>query len=140
MTVATTIPAPAPTDTDETRDALRARADRGLALFEKCGSEIVRTGPFTYLVPGSGGRSYAVDYRAETCECKDFEHAGLGACKHLYAVGATRAARRSSTAESLRLLEERFRSEIMDEDERCELRERIVRARRFASLPPAGRL
>ncbi len=138
MTVATTIPASAATSTDETRAALRARADRGLALFEKRGSEIVRTGPFTYLVPGSGPAPYAVDYAAETCGCKDFEHAGLWACKHLFAVGASRAARRSRTAEGLRLLEERFRSEIMDEDERCELRDRIVRARRFAGLPSSG--
>ena len=51
MTVATTIPAPTAPDTDETRAALRARALRGLELYEARGSEIVRTGPWTYTVP-----------------------------------------------------------------------------------------
>jgi len=90
MTVATSVPNTA--DTDETRAALRARAFRGLELHEARGSEIVRTGPFTYLVPGSG-RPYAVNYSRETCECRDYEHAGLGCCKHLFAVGIHRAAR-----------------------------------------------
>ena len=95
MTVATTIPAPTAPDTDETRAALRARALRGRELHEARGSEIVRTGPFTYLVPGSG-RPYAVNYSRETCECRDYEHAGLGCCKHLFAVGIHSAARRSA--------------------------------------------
>ncbi len=131
MTVTTSVPkAPRP-DTDETRAALRARAFRGLELHEARGSEIVRTGPFTYLVPGSG-RFYAINYSRETCECKDFEHAGYGCCKHLFAVGIHRAARRSATADSLAALEEAYAHEIADPDERCEMRERIVRARRLA--------
>ncbi len=133
MTVATTIPTPNTADTDETRAALRARAFRGLELHEARGSEIVRTGPFTYLVPGVG-RSYAVNYKTETCECPDFEHSGLECCKHLFAVGIHRAARRSSTAAGLAALEEAYAHEIADPDERCEMRERIVRARRLAGL------
>ena len=131
MTVATSVPNTA--DTDETRAALRARAFRGLELHEARGSEIVRTGPFTYLVPGSG-RPYAVNYSRETCECRDYEHACLGCCKHLFAVGIHRAARRSATADSLAALEEAYAHEIADPDERCEMRERIVRARRLAGL------
>ena len=88
-------------DTDETRAALRARAARGLELYEARGAEIVRTAPFCYLVPGSRGRSYAVNYRRETCDCPDFEHAGLGACKHLFSVGALRASRRTAAAAGL---------------------------------------
>jgi len=122
MTVANTIPAPNTADTDETRAALRARAFRGLELHEARGSEIVRTGPHTYLVPGSGGRSYAVNYKTETCDCPDFEHAGYGCCKHLFAVGIHRAARRSSRAAGLAVLEETYR------------RERLARARRLAGL------
>ena len=59
MTVANTIPAPNTADTDETRAALRTRAFRGFELHEARGSEIVRTGPFTYLVPScsEGSRS-----------------------------------------------------------------------------------
>jgi len=131
MTVTTSVPNA--TDTDETRAALRARAFRGLELHEARGSEIVRTGPFTYLVPGDR-RFYAVNYSRETCECPDFEHAGYGCCKHLFAVGIHRAARRSVTAAGLAVLEETYAHEIADPDERCEMRERIVRARRFAGL------
>ena len=131
MTVTTSVPNA--TDTDETRAALRARAFRGLELHEARGSEIVRTGPHTYLVPGVG-RPYAVNYKTETCECPDFEHAGYGCCKHLFAVGIHRAARRSVTAAGLAVLEETYAHEIADPDERCEMRERIVRARRFAGL------
>ncbi len=125
--------APTAPDTDETREALRTRALRGLELHEARGSEIVRTGPFTYLVPGSG-RPYAVNYSRETCECRDYEHAGLGCCKHLFAVGIHRAARRSATADSLAALEEAYAHEIADPDERLEMRERLARARRLAGL------
>ncbi len=97
MTVTRSVPNATTTDTDETRAALRARAFRGFELHEARGSEIVRTGPFTYLVPGDR-RFYAVNYSRETCECPDFEHAGYGCCKHLFAVGIHRAARRSATA------------------------------------------
>ncbi len=134
MTVTETIPAPNTADTDETRAALRARAFRGFGLHEARGSEIVRTGPHTYLVPGSGGRFYAVNYKTETCDCPDFEHSGLGCCKHLFAVGIHRAARRSSTAAGLAALEDAFRHELADPDEREEMRERIVRTRRLAGL------
>ncbi len=133
MTVTRSVPNATTTDTDETRAALRARAFRGFELHEARGSEIVRTGPFTYLVPVSG-RPYAVNYSRETCECRDYEHAGLGCCKHLFAVGIHRAARRSATADSLAALEEAYAHEMADPDERCEMRERIVRARRLAGL------
>lgn len=129
MTVTTSVPAP---DTAED-DALRARAFRGFDLFEARGSEIVRTGPFTYLVPGSKC-FYAVNYKAETCECLDFEHAGFEACKHLFAVGCLRASRRSTTAASLAALEDMARHEDLDSEERLELLDDLVRARRLAGL------
>ena len=133
----TTIPAPAPLDNDETAAALRKRAARGLELFEARGSEIRRTSPNTYLVPGHDPRGgYVVNYSRETCECRDFEFSGLGACKHLFAVGALRAARRSEAADYLAGLEDRARNEDMDPDERLELLDRIRRGRRF--LSPVG--
>ncbi len=131
---ANTIPAPAPTDEAA---ALRKRADRGLALFESRGDEIRKTSPNTYLVPGSDPRGgYVVNYSRETCECRDFEHSGLGVCKHLFAVGALRAARRRSATEHLAGLEDRAANEDMDPDERAELLDRIRRGRRFIS--PVG--
>ncbi len=134
MTVDLTIPTTRPADTTEA-DALRLRAARGFELFEARGHETVRTGPYRYIVPASkAGEFYAVDYSREVCECPDYEHAGLGACKHLFAVGALRASRRSSTADSLAALEDAYRHEIADDDERCEMRERIVRTRRLAGI------
>ncbi len=136
MIVDLTIPAPAERGTDETREAIAARMGRGFELFESRGSEIVRTSPNHYLVPGSrpnGG--YAVDYKNETCECRDFEFAGLGVCKHLAAVGCLRAARRADAADYLADLEDRAAHEDMDPDERGELLDRIRRGRRF--LTPA---
>lgn len=129
-----TIPAPAPTDEAA---ALRKRADRGLELFEDRGHEIRRTSPNTYLVPGSDPRGgYVVNYSRETCECRDYEFSGLGVCKHLFAVGALRAARRRSAVDHLAALEDRAASEAMDPDERLELLGRIARGRRF--LAPVG--
>ena len=85
MTVGTTIPGAGRGDTREIR-ALRLYQDRG--------AEIVRTGPWTYLVPScSGAGSWAVNYRSESCDCPDFEHR-RDACKHVYAVGIHRAKRR----------------------------------------------
>ena len=131
-----TIPAPAPTTTDEAA-ALRKRADRGLALFENRGDQIRKTSANTYLVPGSDPRGgYVVNYTRETCECRDFEHSGLGVCKHLFVVGALRAARRRSAVEHLARLEDEARNADMDPSDRLELLDRIARGRRF--LAPVG--
>ena len=46
-----------------------------------------------YLVPSSGEYPYTVDYASETCTCPDHTRREV-ACKHLYAVGISRAARR----------------------------------------------
>ena len=71
------------------------REVRALALYRERGAEIVRTGPWTYLVPScSGGEPYAVNYRRETCDCSDAtRHPDLN-CKHVYVVGIHRAKRR----------------------------------------------
>ena len=131
-----TIPNTTTTATDEAA-ALRKRADRGLALFENRGDQIRKTSASTYLVPGSDPRDgYVVNYARETCECRDFEHSGLGVCKHLFAVGALRAARRRSAVEHLAALEDQVRNEDLDPDERGELLDRIRRGRRF--LSPVG--
>ncbi len=85
-----------------TTSAGDTREVRALALYRERGAEIVRTGPFTYLVPScTGGEPYAVDYRAETCDCPDFTIPRRGRelgtpCKHVYAVGIHRAKRRAA--------------------------------------------
>ena len=86
MTVTTSVPkAPRP----DTREL------RALALYRTRGAEIVRTGPWTYTVPSCTGAGFwAVNYRAESCDCPDFLRRGV-ACKHVYAVGIRRAKRRA---------------------------------------------
>ena len=122
----TTVAHPRPLDT---------REERALALYRERGTEIVRTGPHTYLVPSCSGRgSYAVDYASETCDCPDFTIPRPGRepgepCKHVYAVGIRRAKRRGTTARRLAALEELYRHEILSDEERCELRDRILRIR-----------
>ena len=50
---------------------------RAFELFRARGHEIVRTGPWTYLVPScTGTGSWAVNYKRETCDCPDFERRG----------------------------------------------------------------
>ena len=72
-----------------------ARALRALALYRERGAEIERTGPWTYLVPScTGGGSWAVNYRRETCDCPDALRNPAISCKHLLAVGILRAKRR----------------------------------------------
>ena len=79
------------------------RENRALALYRARGVEIVRTGPWTYLVPScTGTGSWAVNYRRETCDCPDFLNARPGRpagepCKHVYAVGIHRAKRRGES-------------------------------------------
>ncbi len=88
MTVTTSVPETTGTDSPE-----QVRALRGLRLFEERGHEIERLPGDVYLVPGSGDRTYTVDYAAETCTCPDHTRREI-ACKHLYAVGISRATRR----------------------------------------------
>jgi len=108
---------------------------RALALYRERGAEIVRTGPHTYLVPScSGGEPYAVDYAEETCECPDFTIPRPGRepgepCKHVYAVGIHRAKRRGTTVRKLAALEETYRHELRDAEDRGEIYDRIVKLR-----------
>ena len=70
---------------------------RALALVQARGHEIVRTCPWTYLVPSmSGSDPYAVNYRRETCDCLDHDYRGV-LCAHVYAVGIARAKRRGES-------------------------------------------
>ena len=88
MTVDTTIPAPKLAGT---------RERRALRLYEERGREILRTGPWTYLVPScSGSEPWAVNYKAERCDCPDHEHRGV-TCVHIFAVGIHRAKRRGES-------------------------------------------
>ena len=84
----TSVPPRPPGDTRELR---------ALALVQAHGQEIVRTGPWTYLVPSmSGGEPHAVNYRTEVCDCRDHGYRGV-LCAHVYAVGIHRAKRRGES-------------------------------------------
>jgi hypothetical protein len=110
------------------------RAERALELYHERGRDIERESTYVYLVPSCTGEGmYRVHYGEETCECPDYEIRGE-VCKHILAVGVLRAKRRGATARSLADLEERYRHELMDDEERCELRDRVLRLRRRLRL------
>lgn len=119
-----TIAHPAPQPTTD-------RAQRALELYRTRGREIVRLSGNVYRVPSSDGRrSYDVLYgEREECPCPDFEFHG-GPCKHLMAVGILNAKRRGATLRSLDALEDRLRHGLMPDEERQELRDRVLAIRR----------
>jgi hypothetical protein len=102
---------------------------RALELYHERGRDIERVSPDVYLVPSCTGEGvYRVDYAAESCSCPDHEIRGV-VCKHVLAVGILRAKRRGATLRSLTALEEQLSHELMDDEERQELRDRILRLR-----------
>jgi uncharacterized Zn finger protein len=133
------------------------RETRALELYENRGHLIRSIASDTYEVPSCGmqGRRYTVRYggRArEACTCKDFEFGHI--CKHLLAVGIMHAARRGGVREvrtlevvagdpfkaasrnraQLRYLEDRLRHELLDDEQRQELRDRVLALRRRLGL------
>jgi hypothetical protein len=109
-----------------------ARAERALALYRHHGREITRLSENVYRVPSQDGlRSYDVLYgEREECPCPDFEFNHGRACKHILAVGILNAKRRGATLRSLSALEDQLAHELMDNEERQELRDRVLRLRR----------
>jgi uncharacterized Zn finger protein len=112
------------------------RETRALDLYRHHGRDIERVAPDVYLVPsGSSEGTYRVDYAAESCSCPDHAHHPERACKHILAVGILNAKRRGATVRALARLEERLIHELMDDEERQELRDRVLRLRREIGLP-----
>jgi predicted nucleic acid-binding Zn finger protein len=111
------------------------RAERALRLFEEHGSEIERIASEAdvYFVPSearTGSSCYRVDYENETCSCPDFAFGHGRACKHILAVGILNAKRRGASVRALAALEEDLAHELLDDEERQELRDRIICLRR----------
>jgi hypothetical protein len=123
----TTVAHPAPPTTTN----LNARAERALRLFEERGHEIERIAPDVYRVPSQHLRcTYTVEYGVrENCSCPDHEYRGVN-CVHILTVGISVAKRRGTTARRLAALEERLAHELMGDEERQELRDRVLRAKR----------
>jgi hypothetical protein len=110
------------------------RETRALELYRTHGRDIERISPDVYLVPScSGEGTYHVDYGAESCSCPDHEIRGE-VCKHILCIGVLRAKRRGATVRALAALEESYRHELMDEEQRQELRDRVLRLRRRRGL------
>ena len=137
---------------EEVAQAIRERTTRGLLLFNS-GPDYAHLEGDLWAVRASQGGFWHVDLAEESCSCPDYEHrAGpLGiACKHVYALAIAHAARRRGVREihttrvvagdpfkaasrnlaQLRHLEDRLRHELLDDDERQELRDRVLRLRR----------
>jgi hypothetical protein len=118
------------------QSSANARAERALELYRHHGRKITRLSENVYRVPSQDGRrSYDVLYgEREECVCPDFEfHGGSFACKHILAVGILRAKRRGATLRSLSGLEDQLSHELMPDEERQELRDRVLRLRRRLS-------
>jgi hypothetical protein len=108
---------------------------RALELYRTRRHDIERISPHVYLVPSCSGEGfYAVTYggEAESCECKDFEFGHV--CKHLFAVGIMHAKRRGAAVHARDALGDQLQHELMDDEERQELRDRVLRLRRRLSI------
>src|SRR5215213_5372613 len=106
------------------------REHRALELYRTRGRDIERLAADVYLVASCTGEGvYRVDYASESCSCPDHEIRGE-VCKHVLAVGILRAKRRGTTLRSLTALEDQLVGELMDDDERQELRDRVLALRR----------
>jgi hypothetical protein len=124
MSSTRSVPVPAPPST--------ARAERALELYRARRHDIERIAGDVYLVPSCSGEGvYRVRYGAseESCNCPEYEIRGE-TCKHILAVGISRAKRRGATVRRLAALEERLAHELMDHEERAELRDQVLRLRR----------
>jgi SWIM zinc finger len=111
------------------QSSANTRAERALELYHERGRGIERITPNLYLVPSCTGEGvYRVDYAAESCSCPDHEIRGE-VCKHILAVGILRAKRRGATLRSLAALEDQLAHELMDDEERQELRDRVLKLR-----------
>jgi hypothetical protein len=106
---------------------------RALELFHERGRDIERICPDVYLVPSCTGEgTYRVNYAAESCSCPDHEIRGE-VCKHILCIGVLRAKRRGATLRSLAALEDQLQHEFMDDEQRQELRDRVLALRRRLS-------
>ena len=97
------------------QSSANARAERALELYRDHGRDIERVAADVYLVP--------------SCSCPDYQIRGE-VCKHVLAVGVFHAKRRGATLRSLAALEDQLQHELMDDEERQELRDRVLALRR----------
>jgi hypothetical protein len=108
------------------------RAERGRVLYAAMRPLIVRLSADTYSVPSSGNsrRSYRVRYgrTVEDCSCPDHRHHPEVSCRHLACLGIMYGTRRLAKS-GLRQLEDRYRHELLGDEERQELRDEIRETR-----------
>ena len=112
------------------------RETRALQLYRTRRHDIERIAPEVYLVPSRTGEgAYRVHYgEHESCSCPDHAHLPGRARKHILAVGILNAKRRGATALRLAALEERYRYELLADEERQHLRDQVLRLRRRLGL------
>jgi hypothetical protein len=128
-----------PATTDEAaqqrRAAIQQRTTRGLLTFNT--GKVHRLEGEVWAVPSTRGGFHQVDLAREECECEDFEFYGRDhyvACRHIYAAAIANASdarrRRGTTLRSLAALEDQLVHELMGDEERQELRDRVLALRR----------
>jgi hypothetical protein len=113
------------------QSSTKLRAERALDLYRDHGRKIMRLSESVYRVPSQDGeRSYDVLYgEREECPCPDHQYRGV-ACVHLLAIGIHKAKSRGATVRALAALEEELAHELLSDEERQELRDRVLRLRR----------
>ena len=130
---------PATTDelAQQRRAAIQQRTTRGLLTFNT--GKVHRLEGEVWAVPSTRGGFHQVDLAREECECEDFEFYGRDhdvACRHIYTAAiasASEARRRGATLRSLAALEDQLAHELMVDEERQELRDRVLKLRRRLS-------
>lgn len=120
------------TTTRETvRQAILQRTTRGMLTYNT--GKVHRLEGDLWAVPSTRGGFHQVDLGVEACDCEDFTFYGRGrgvACRHIYAAAIAREKRTRMQRATLRHLEERYRHELLSDEERQELRDRVLRLRR----------
>jgi hypothetical protein len=126
---------------------------KGMLTYNAARDRIHRVDGDTFVVPSSRGGWWTVNIgNPQTCECEDFIYRADDLdlpCRHIVAACIAAAARRSGVvvrsipaagdpfkvcgSRRLRELADRYHHELMDDEERQELRDRVTSLRRRLS-------
>ena len=110
---------------------IRERTTRGMLTYNT--HRVHHLEGSLWAVPSSRGGFHRVDLEPETCDCEDFTYFGADnaiACRHIVAAAIARAKRARMSRATLRHLEERLAHELVPDEERQELRDRVLALRR----------
>jgi hypothetical protein len=111
--------------------AIKERTTRGLLTYNS--GKVHRLQGDAWAVPSTRGGFHVIDLMLEVCDCEDFTYFGANndvACRHIVAAAVAREKRARMQRATLRHLEERLAHELLDDEDRQELRDRVLALRR----------